>query len=252
MNARANDARPVVGLVGGTGLDDWGPNPVRQEFETPYGNPSGDISTFETEAARLLFLPRHGYDHAIPPHRVNSRANLWALKQAGADRVIAVNAVGGIATEVSPGSLCAPDQLIDYTWGRLHTFSDDRESGLQHVDFTRPFEGSLRRALLAAAAGAGLNLADGGCIGVTQGPRLETAAEIHRMRNDGCGMVGMTSMPEAALARELGLDYACIAVAANWAAGISDQPITMEAIEATLAGAMNDVRAVINAYLDSL
>jgi len=252
VSGTGNDIANVVGLIGGTGLDDWGFVTIRQGLETPYGSPSSEMSVFETGTARLLFLPRHGYTHFIPPHKVNSRANLWALRQAGADRVIAVNAVGGIKPGLAPGSLCAPDQLIDYTWGRAHTYNDGTDQPLQHVDFTEPFGGALRAALLDAARRAGVSLADGGCMGVCQGPRLETAAEIRRMASDGCDMVGMTSMPEAALARELGLDYAAIAVVSNPAAGLSDQPITMEAIAATLAGAMQDVRKVIAAYLDSL
>jgi 5'-methylthioinosine phosphorylase len=247
-------SRPLaaIGLIGGTGLDDWGTVSVREEVDTPYGSPSAGISVCTYDSTRLLFLPRHGYSHRIPPHRVNSRANLWALREFGVDRVIAVNAVGGISGELRPGTLCLPDQLIDYTWGREQTYSDDAEHPLRHVDFTNPFEGLLRKALLTAAESGGVSVVDGGCLGVAQGPRLESAAEIRRMRGDGCDMVGMTSMPEAALARELGLDYACIAVISNPAAGLSEAPITMEKIERTLAGAMNDVRKLIGAYLDYL
>jgi 5'-methylthioinosine phosphorylase len=242
----------IIGLIGGSGLDDWGFVAARHGFETPYGSPSGEISVFESDTTRLLFLPRHGYQHSVPPHRVNYRANLWSFQQAGVDRVIAVNAVGGITGAFPPGGLFAPDQLIDYTWGRAHTYSDDRDQPLQHVEFARPFEGRLRNDLLAAAESVGIAVGDGGCVGVMQGPRLETAAEVSRLQEDGCDMVGMTSMPEAALARELKLDYASIAVTSNWAAGVSEEPITMEAIESTLQGAMQQVREVIRQYLNRL
>ena len=242
----------IIGLIGGTGLDDWGFVTNRQGFETPYGSPSSEISVFESETTRFLFLPRHGYTHCIPPHRVNSRANLWAFRNAGVDRVIAVNAVGGITQRFAPCALCAPDQLIDYTWGRSQTFSDDLDHPLKHVEFAAPFDGQLRNELIRSAQNAGIPMLEDGCMGVTQGPRLETAAEVRRMKTDGCDMVGMTSMPEAALARELEMDYASICVVSNWAAGVADEPITMEAIEATLGVAVTQAREVIRAYLNEL
>ena len=242
----------IIGLIGGTGLNEWAFVESRQGFETPYGSPSSQISTYQSENTHLLFLSRHGDGHSIPPHRVNSRANLWALKKAGASSVIAVNAVGGITPGFEPGSMFAPDQLIDYTWGRTQSYSDDLDHKLRHVEFANPFAGRLRKDLLCAAQAAKVKLGDGGCLGVTQGPRLETSAEIKRLKNDGCNMVGMTSMPEAALAREMELDYASICVVANWAAGVSDVPITMEGIEATLKMALIDVRLIIARYLNSL
>lgn len=242
----------TIGLIGGTGLDEWGFVESRQGFETPYGSPSSQISTYQSGNTRLLFLPRHGHMHTIPPHRVNSRANLWAFRKAGVDSVIAVNAVGGITQGFEPGTLAAPDQLIDYTWGRVQTYSDELDQDLNHVEFANPFEGQLRIDLLCAADAANVNLGAGGCLAVTQGPRLETSAEIRRLKNDGCNMVGMTSMPEAALAREMELDYASICVVANWAAGVGDEPITMEGIEATLKVAVKVVREVIRAYLNVL
>ena len=242
----------TIGLIGGTGLDDWGFVTARQGCETPYGSPSSEISVFESASTRLLFLPRHGHQHTIPPHRVNFRANLWAFKQSGVEAVIAVNAVGGITQGFAPGTLAAPDQLIDYTWGRVQTYSDDLDHKLKHVEFAHPFEGRLRERLLSAAQAANIKLGNGGCLGVTQGPRLETLAEIQRLKNDGCDVVGMTSMPEAALAREMEMDYASICVVANWAAGASDQPISMEGIESTLKVAVKDARAVIRTYLNAL
>ena len=239
----------TIGLIGGTGLNEWGAVTETLDIETPFGAPSAPISVFELQQCRLLFLPRHGHGHTIPPHRVNYRANIAALQQAGAEQVIAVNAVGGIFEDCPPGRVCLPDQLIDYTWGRAHTYSDSQDDELQHVEFAKPFDEGMRNALLQAAASAAIQVNDSGCIGVTQGPRLETAAEVLRLANDGCDLVGMTTMPEAALARELGMPYATVCVVANWAAGVSDEPITMEAIDETVAAAMTDVRQLIATYL---
>ena len=180
--------------------------------------------------------------HTLPPHRVNYRANLWALRQLGAQRIVAINAVGGISAGMAPRRLVLPDDLIDYTWGREHTFHDGpgaagSDNPVEHVDMGRPYDPGLRDALLAAARASGAGLLDGGVYGATQGPRLETPAEIRRMARDGCDVVGMTGMPEAALARELGLAYASIAVVANWAAGCGDQG------EITLAEVLDNVAA---------
>lgn len=235
----------LLGLIGGTGLDRWGSREHEIAGETPFGSTSAPLAVYQSGPTRLVFIARHGFAHTIPPHRVNSRANLWALREAGVQHVLAVNAVGGIGEAFAPGRMAVPDQLIDYTWGRTQSFSDDSEADLLHVDFEKPFEGRLRKRLLDAARDGGPEVIDGGCIAVTQGPRLETAAEIRRLRRDGCDVVGMTSMPEAVLARELGLDYACLCVVANWAAGVTSETITMAAIEATLAEAMQHARALI-------
>lgn len=236
-----------LGLIGGSGLDRWGGLEHELSGETPFGSTSSPIAVYEVGDTRLLFIPRHGQAHTIPPHRVNYRANLWALRQEGAQRVLAVNSVGGIGARYTPGSLVVPDQLVDYTWGRAQSYSDNEQVRLQHVEFAEPFAGPLRQELLATGERLGLALIDGACIGVMNGPRLETAAEIHRMDDDGCDLVGMTSMPETSLARELGLDYASICVVANWAAGVGGEPITMEAIEATQAEGMVKIRALIEA-----
>ncbi|MDT8319653.1 MAG: S-methyl-5'-thioinosine phosphorylase, partial [Xanthomonadales bacterium] len=215
--------------------------------DTPYGKPSAPLRVLRSGSVRLLFLARHGNPHRLPPHRVNYRANMWALHELGADHVLAVCAVGGVSSRCAPGTLVAPSQLIDYSWGREHTYSDSAEVPLVHVDFTNPYEGSLRRALLAAAESVSLDLLDGGCIGVFQGPRLESAAEVERARRDGCDMAGMTSLPEAGLARELGLDYAGIAVVSNWGAGVGDGHISEDDIAATLREPMQRVRTLIAA-----
>jgi 5'-methylthioinosine phosphorylase len=242
----------TLALVGGTGLTELQEPSETLDIETPYGPTSAPISIVANAPLRLLFLPRHGNPHRFPPHRVNYRANLWALRAAGADHVLAVYAVGGLHDPYAPAVLAAPDQLIDYSWGRAHTYSDSGEEPLVHVDFTLPFDGALRRALLAAARDCAMELVDGGCIGVFQGPRLESAAEIERARRDGCDMAGMTALPEAGLARELGLDYAGLAVVSNWGAGVSDDLLSEEDIAQTLREPMTRVRRMIAALAPRL
>ena len=212
-----------LAVVGGTGADllfGERENAAAAE-ETPFGRPSAAIRRVNVSGRDepLGFLARHGADGSIPPHRVNYRANLWALKQFGPDLVVAINAVGGISPDAVPPRLCIPDQLIDYTWGREHTFSDGKLAPLQHVDFTLPYSAGARDRLLGACRALELDVLTSGTYGATQGPRLETSAEIDRLERDGCTIVGMTAMPEAGLARELGLPYACCAVIVNRAAG---------------------------------
>jgi 5'-deoxy-5'-methylthioadenosine phosphorylase len=239
------EPKKTLALVGGTGLNQFSGQVNDLPVETPYGTPSADIQEIAHEAVRLLFLPRHGSPHRYPPHCVNYRANMWALKEAGADHVLAVSAVGGISPGCGPGSLVLVDQLVDYTWGREHTYCDSAEVELMHVDFTRPYDGHLRDALLAASRLSGVTVRDGGCIGVFQGPRLESAAEIRRAQRDGCDLAGMTSLPEAGLARELGLDYAGLAVVSNWGAGVTDGTISEDDIAATLKEPMVRVRTLV-------
>ena len=218
--------------------------------DTPYGAPSGPIRVGRIAGKRVAFLARHGEGHSLPPHRVNYRANLWRLKELGAQRVLAINTVGGITERFGPRVLALPDQLIDYTWGRTSSFWDGEGGEVLHVDFGDPYTPSLRRAVLAAAERSGTALVDGGCYGATQGPRLETKAEIARMRRDGCDLVGMTGMPEAGLARELGLDYACLAVVANWAAGCSaDEEITLAEVLAHVEAASAGLPGLFDALL---
>lgn len=242
----------TLALVGGTGLTELDNHAESLDIDTPYGLPSAPIRVIETEPLRLLFLPRHGSPHRFPPHCVNYRANMWALKEAGAGQVLAVSAVGGVTDAYGPGTLAAPDQLIDYSWGREHSYSDSGQVPLVHVDFTNPYAGPLRNALLQSAQRIGLQLVDGGCIGVFQGPRLESAAEVEKARRDGCDMAGMTSLPEAGLARELGLDYAGIAVVSNWGAGVSEDLISEDDIAETLREPMSRVRALVDALVQTL
>lgn len=218
-----------LAIVGGTGIDklDGLVSNGRHNPETPYGMPSRAIEEGTLDGVRVLFLQRHGSPAAIPPHLINYRANLWALRDLGAEEVVAINAVGGISAAMQPGRLVIPDQLIDYTWGRAHTMDEGAGGSLQHIDFTEPYSRELRLALVAAAARAGIAFEDNAVHAITQGPRLETAAEIRRLAADGCDVVGMTGMPEAALARELGLVYASVCMVVNPAAGIGDVPISL-------------------------
>jgi 5'-methylthioinosine phosphorylase len=237
-----------LGLIGGTGLDHWGTAVNSHNISSPWGQPSATVAEYRAGDLQLFFLPRHGEQHQIPPHAVNYQANVDVFRQLEVEGIIAVNAVGGISSLNQPGSLTIPDQLIDYTWGRAHTYSMTAGDELLHAEFAGPFDGNIRSGLVNAAVVAGIELTDGGCIAVSQGPRLETAAEIRRFKQDGCDMVGMTSMPEAALAREAGLDYASLCINANWAAGLESEPVSMEAIEATLEDAMVKVRKLLGVF----
>ncbi|MET4728155.1 5'-methylthioinosine phosphorylase [Lysobacter enzymogenes] len=245
-----------LAVIGGTGLyriaelqDVESHQPV-----TRYGAPSGPIRVGTLGGRRVAFLARHGEGHSLPPHQINYRANLAALQAVGAGRVLALNTVGGITERFGPRVLGCPDQLIDYTWGRISTLCEEPGTEVLHVDFGEPYTRSLRAAVLAAAQRAGVALVDGGCYGATQGPRLETRAEIARMRRDGCDLVGMTGMPEAGLARELGLDYACLAIVANWAAGAGPDPdevITLQDVLDNVAAASSGLPALLSALLES-
>jgi 5'-deoxy-5'-methylthioadenosine phosphorylase len=236
-----------LAIIGGTGLTRLKNLEIerREVMHTPYGEPSGPLTIGTLCGRDVVFLARHGYGHTIPPHRVNYRANLWALHAHGVQRVIGVCAVGGIHADLTPAAVVIPDQIIDYTWSRDHTFFETDLSEVTHVDFTEPYCRALRERLIASAGRAGVGVLTSGTYGATQGPRLETAAEIDRMERDGCDMVGMTGMPEAALARELGLCYAVVAVSANDAAGRSPGPIEMAAIEQNLKTGMARVRAIL-------
>lgn len=240
-----------LAIIGGTGLTQLPGLSIdrRERYTTPFGEPSADLAFGSLGGQHIVFLARHGDPHRFPPHRVNYRANLWALKQAGATRVLAVAAVGGIAENAPPGAVVIPDQLIDYTHGRAQTFFEDDLEHVTHIDFSWPYTPELREKLLSAAQSAGVAAVDGGVYGCTQGPRLETAAEIARMARDGCTLVGMTGMPEAALARELEMDYVCCAVVANWGAGLTASEITLAEIEANLVAGMAAVKALLPEFM---
>lgn len=238
----------MLAIIGGSGLTRLSTLAVsrREVVRTPYGEPSAALLFGQIAGRDVVFLARHGHGHTIPPHRVNYRANLWALKDRGATAVLAVASVGGIR-DALPGELLLPHQLIDYTHDREATFFDGGDQRVVHVDFTHPYTAALREKCLTAAKSAGIALADGGVYGAVAGPRLETVAEIDRMDRDGATLVGMTGMPEAALARELELSYAAIAVVVNHAAGRGDSAtaISMEGIAQVLETAMDRVRALL-------
>jgi 5'-methylthioinosine phosphorylase len=243
-----------LAVIGGTGLYQLADlrDVETHQPVTPYGAPSGPVRVGTLEGHRVAFLARHGEGHSVPPHRINYRANLAALRALGASRVLALNTVGGIGERFGPRVLACPDQLIDYTWGRVSTLGEEPGTEVLHVDFGDPYTPALRRAVIDAALAAGIALVEHGCYGATQGPRLETKAEIVRMRRDGCDLVGMTGMPEAGLARELGLEYACLAIVANWAAGAGpnrDEVITLDEVLANVAAASAGLPALIGAML---
>lgn len=242
-----------VAVIGGTGMDRWPGLEIdrRGVVDTPYGAPSAPLLHGRIHGIHAVFLARHGEAHALAPHQVNYRANLWALKQAGVHSVVAVAAVGGIARWLPPAQVAVPADLIDYTYGRAQTFSDGDGAALRHIEFTAPYSERVRRELLHAALTQRIDIAEGGVLAVTQGPRLETAAEVRRLQRDGCDMVGMTGMPEAALARELDLDYACLAVSVNWAAGIGQGSIHGE-IEQSVERGMDGVRRILSRALPAL
>jgi 5'-methylthioadenosine phosphorylase len=239
----------MLAILGGSGLSKLSllADTTRISARTAYGEPSGPLTLGRIGGREVIFLARHGDGHSIPPHQVNYRANIQALKDAGATRIASVATVGGIRRDFGPGALVVPDQIIDYTWGRASTFFEGPGAKVTHIDFTEPYSAGMRKAILAAAKACAEAIADGGCYGATQGPRLETAAEIARMERDGADLVGMTAMPEAALAREAGLEYAAIAVVANHAAGKGDSAhaISLSAIETVVEQAMQRVRRIL-------
>jgi len=239
----------LLAIIGGSGLSGLANLEVtrRQVLRTPYGEPSGPLTFGNIGGRPVAFLARHGYGHTIPPHEVNYCANMWALKEEGITGVVSVASVGAIRKEFAPGGLVVPDQIIDYTWGRRATFFEGPGVMVTHIDFTEPYTAALRERILRAARECEESIADGAVYAATQGPRLETAAEITRLERDGADLVGMTAMPEAALARELGLEYATIAVIANYAAGRAESAhgISMERIGVVLEEAMGKVRRII-------
>ena len=244
----------MLAIIGGSGLTQLSSLEVerRKVMRTPYGEPSGALTFGRIGACEVIFLARHGYGHTIPPHEVNYRANLWALREAGADTIVSVASVGGIRNDIWPGTLVLPHQVIDYTWGRASTYFEGPGQPVNHIDFTEPYSRTLREALLGAATAVGERIMDGGVYAATQGPRLETAAEINRFERDGADIVGMTGMPEASLAREIGLAYAAIAVVANYAAGRGDSEhaVPLDKIQAVLDEALGRVRRIIAKFCE--
>ncbi|MBE0614184.1 MAG: S-methyl-5'-thioinosine phosphorylase [Burkholderiales bacterium] len=239
----------MLAIIGGSGLSQLSNLDItrRLAVRTPYGEPSGALTFGQIAGKDVVFLARHGYGHSIPPHEVNYRANIWALEQQAVEGVVSVASVGGIRADMRPGVIVVPHQILDYTWGRKNTYFEGGEQPVTHIDFTEPYSASLRTRILDAARACGEPAVEDGVYASTQGPRLETAAEIDRLERDGADFVGMTGMPEAALAREANLDYATIAVVANFAAGRGDslRGIRLEDIEQVLQQSLARVRRVI-------
>ena len=244
----------MLAIIGGTGLTKLSNLEIthRQVMRTPYGEPSGALTFGLINQHEVIFIARHGYGHTIPPHLVNYRANMWALQEQGAKRIVSVASVGGIRAELLPGTIVVPDQMLDYTHGRASTYFDGRDKQVTHIDFTHPYCPIMRGHILQAAGLAKENFVDGGVYAATQGPRLETAAEINRYERDGADMVGMTGMPEAALAMELGLSYAAVAVVVNHAAGRGDSRngVHLDKISAVGQPALARVRKVLEQLVE--
>jgi 5'-methylthioadenosine phosphorylase/5'-methylthioinosine phosphorylase len=240
-----------LAIIGGSGLNRFAAleSPVRQSVETEFGRPSAPLVVGKLQGYKVVFLARHGDGHSIAPHQINYRANIRALQTAGVTHIVSVAAVGGIGSHLPPAQIAVPEQLIDYTHGRKSTFYEGSGSEVKHIDLSWPYSRKLASMIERAAGLSGLKIVSGGTYGCTQGPRLETGAEILRMERDGCDMVGMTGMPEAALAREAGIDYACCAVMANWAAGKSSSEITRQEIEANLSRGMVGVANLLGSLV---
>lgn len=236
-----------LAIIGGTGLASISDLKIinNQTVDTPYGPTSAAFSHGELAGNEIVFLARHGDDHTIPPHKVNYRANIWGLHNIGITHVIAVAAVGGIHSNIPPKKIVLPDQIIDYTYSRKHTFFEEELDQVTHIDFTQPYCSEMRRIMIQAAKDIELDVLDGGTYGATQGPRLETAAEINRLEKDGCDIVGMTGMPEASLAKELELCYATCAISVNWAAGKGESEITMAEIDQAVEEGMLSVKQLL-------
>jgi 5'-methylthioinosine phosphorylase len=240
-------------IIGGSGLTELSGLEIIDEInpDTAWGKPSAAITVGKFNDIEVLFLPRHGNPHSIPPHKINYRANIQALKNAGVSEIIAVNAVGGITEAMTPCRIVIPDQLIDYTHGRIDSFFESNLKEVTHIDFTNPYSELLRQQLINAATESNIELCPTATYAVTQGPRLETTAEIIRLEKDGCDIVGMTSMPEASLARELEMEYACCSLVVNWAAGKSDEIITMKIIENNLKEGLGKIHQLISTLLSN-
>ncbi len=246
--------KTLTAIIGGTGLTQYPGLEIEREelVDTPLGAPSGPLIFASLHSQSVVFIARHGHPHKLPPNKINYRANMLALQKVGVTHIIAVNAVGGITPAMGAEAICIPDQIIDYTFGREDTYFDGIFKPLDHVDFSYPYDKSLCTALFNAANEIGETVQMGGVYGATQGPRLETAAEILRLERDGCAIVGMTGMPEAVLARELGIPYACLSLVVNRAAGKSESVITMDDIYKALEQGVHKVQRIISAFLSKV
>jgi len=243
-----------LAIIGGTGLSTMENLEIirREIVQTPYGEPSAPLAYGKIGDCDVIFLPRHGYGHTLPPHKINYRANIYALKDAGATHVLAVAAVGGIRSDMVAKRIVVPDQIIDYTHSRINTYFEESLTHVTHIDFSYPYSDYVRNKIIAAGETLNIDIAAKATYAATQGPRLETAAEITKLEKDGCDIVGMTGMPEACLAREQGLEYACLAVVANLAAGKSEEELTMEMIEENLKEGMENTQKIVAEVISTI
>ncbi|MFL2840343.1 MAG: S-methyl-5'-thioinosine phosphorylase [Pseudohongiellaceae bacterium] len=240
-----------IGIIGGSGFYDLNLDKISKhsdylDISTPFATETTRLFQEKINGKAVYFLPRHGAQHSAPPHKINYRANLWALGEVGVKKIIAINTVGSISANLNPGSLVIPNQLIDYTWGREHSFFDGLNSLGDHIDFTFPYDTNLREILLNESTVLNFPIPNHACFACTQGPRLETAAEIQKLKLDGCDVVGMTGMPEAALARELDIAYACVALVVNLGAGLSNEVIAIDKIKTVLDAGLQDIRKLLS------
>jgi 5'-deoxy-5'-methylthioadenosine phosphorylase len=242
--------KPDIAIIGGSGFYDFPDmmNCEQRSIDTPY-SAVVEVTIGRVEHKSVVFIPRHGSEHRLPPHKINYRANIWALKSIGVSKIIALNAVGGIDSSMPPGAFVLPNQLVDYTYGREHTFADTLSDQLNHIDFTQPFSEIVRCTLSSAMTSSNICFSSNAVYACTQGPRLETAAEVNRLERDGCNIVGMTAMPEAALAKELNLEYAMLCTVVNWAAGRAKGDISLEQIHQILADACPSLRQTLIAAI---
>lgn len=241
-----------LAVIGGSGLYSLGEAFSEESILTPWSTEPVTVTHSRLNGRDILFLPRHGKTHRIPPHRIPSREQIWALRELQADTIVAVNAVGGIHPDCLAGSLVIPDQIIDYSWGRPHTFFDGLDNLASHCDFTDPYHQKTRLTLLEACHQLGFKCRDGATYACTQGPRLESRAEIKKLANDGADIVGMTGMPEAALAREAGLAYASLALVVNAAAGLGGDNLIIDDIRTHLDAGIERILAVLQLAVQQL
>ena len=234
-------------VIAGSGFQSFGEDAEEHHLTTDFGDPSSPVRELHYGERTVFLLARHGDGLVIPPHRINYRANLAALKLLGVDSIIAMNTIGVITAGRHPGEIAIPDQIIDYTFGRDHSIYDGESDSLDHIEFTEPFAERLRQEMRAAAENSEIAVYDGGVYAVMQGPRLETTAEVNRLERDGADYIGMTAMPEASLARELGMEYACLSLIVNYAAGRGEQAIHAD-IEASTVTARTQAMKILQGF----
>ena len=242
--------KPQYAVIAGSGFQSFGDDTEAHRVTTEFGDPSSPVRELKYGDRTVFLLARHGDGLLIPPHCINYRANLAALKSLGVDCIIAVNTIGVITTGQHPGEITIPDQIIDYTYGRDHSFYDSESDSLDHIEFTEPFSDRLRRELHAAAEKSRIAVHDGGVYAATQGPRLETIAEVNRLERDGADYVGMTAMPEASLARELDMEYACLSLIVNYAAGRGEKAIHADIEASTMTARAQAIRILRGLFQD--